>query len=184
MHLDTGSSSCCEGQSQTPSSPKALEKARLRRNQRNSRARKQAYIRDLENRWNECVRLGAQATVEMQREARRVQEENHVLRQLLQSRGMEHEAIQTAVSSMTVKTAPGELDLVSQSNGSAPHTTGSHCPEPRGASFDGAAPRVDPSFPDSDPAQSLNLSDWLEDLCDIKNAFEFEAYTPQNRTGL
>ncbi|KAK8030467.1 hypothetical protein PG990_000201 [Apiospora arundinis] len=115
MHLDTGSSSCCEGQSQTPSSPKALEKARLRRNQRNSRARKQAYIRDLENRWNECVRLGAQATVEMQREARRVQEENRLLRGLLQSRGLKHEDIKTAILSMTEKTAAGELDPMSQS---------------------------------------------------------------------
>jgi hypothetical protein len=35
------------------------QRTRLRRNQRNSRARKQAYVQDLEQRWRKCVELGA-----------------------------------------------------------------------------------------------------------------------------
>ncbi|KAI1466202.1 uncharacterized protein F4812DRAFT_436257 [Daldinia caldariorum] len=73
------------------------ERARLRRNQRNSRARKQAYIQNLEKQWNECLRLGARATIEMQKEAKRVQEENRVLRTLLHNQGLDDAAIQRAI---------------------------------------------------------------------------------------
>ncbi|KAI1653904.1 hypothetical protein F4813DRAFT_373183 [Daldinia decipiens] len=73
------------------------ERARLRRNQRNSRARKQAYIQNLEKQWNECMRLGAQATIEMQKEARRIQEENRVLRTLLHDQGFDDVAIQRVI---------------------------------------------------------------------------------------
>lgn len=70
-----------------------LQRARLRRNQRNSRARKQEYVQDLERRWSECVRLGVQASIEIQREARRIQEENEVLRSFLHEVGISDEAI-------------------------------------------------------------------------------------------
>ncbi|KAI2775691.1 hypothetical protein F4815DRAFT_394027 [Daldinia loculata] len=73
------------------------ERARLRRNQRNSRARKQAYIQNLEKQWNECMRLGAQATIEMQKEARRIQEENRLLRTLLHDQGFDDVAIQRVI---------------------------------------------------------------------------------------
>lgn len=73
------------------------QRARLRRNQRNSRARKQAYTRDLENRWNECVKLGAQATVEMQAVARKVQQENMLLRRILARQGFDQDTIQRAL---------------------------------------------------------------------------------------
>ncbi|KAI8959654.1 hypothetical protein F5Y11DRAFT_350311 [Daldinia sp. FL1419] len=73
------------------------ERARLRRNQRNSRARKQAHIQNLEKQWNDCMRLGAQATVEMQREAQRVQDENKILRSLLHDQGFDDVAIQRAI---------------------------------------------------------------------------------------
>ncbi|KAI1808854.1 hypothetical protein F4811DRAFT_548432 [Daldinia bambusicola] len=73
------------------------ERARLRRNQRNSRARKQAYIQNLEKQWNECLQLGARATIEMQEEAKRVQEENRVLRTLLHNQGLDDAAIQRAI---------------------------------------------------------------------------------------
>lgn len=64
------------------------QRIRQRRNQRNSRARKQAYLEDLERRWSNCVKSGAQATAEMQQAARRVDSENGVLRDLLREVGV------------------------------------------------------------------------------------------------
>lgn len=43
---------------------------------------------DLEARWSRCVQLGAHASANMQREARRVHEENGVLRRLLAEAGV------------------------------------------------------------------------------------------------
>lgn len=63
------------------------ERARLRRNQRNSRARKADYLHDLERRWSQCVRSGAQASEELQTAARHVREENSVLRAMLAEYG-------------------------------------------------------------------------------------------------
>jgi len=73
------------------------QRARLRRNQRNSRARKQAYIQDLEQRWGQCVQLGAQATIEMQQAARRVQDENRLLRMVLRKQGLDDAAVEMAL---------------------------------------------------------------------------------------
>jgi len=69
----------------------------LRRNQRNSRARKQAYIQDLEQRWGKCVQLGAQATVEMQQAARKVQDENRLLRGVIRKLGLDEKALERAL---------------------------------------------------------------------------------------
>ncbi|KAK7955089.1 MFS general substrate transporter [Apiospora saccharicola] len=179
MNPEDAPASCCVGQAETPtSSPRTLEKARLRRNQRNSRARKQAYIRDLENRWNECVRLGAQATVEMQREARRVQEENGLLRQLLHSQGMSHDAVQTAISSMKVQVAAKKA--ASQSE---PNSEGMPCnkaktiiPQRKPSSSDRFTPTR--ATTDPDEVETLDFTEWLNDLCDIKDAFGLEATPP------
>ncbi|KAI0546372.1 hypothetical protein F4679DRAFT_557732 [Xylaria curta] len=147
----------------------ALERARLRRNQRNSRARKQAYIRDLENRWNECVKLGAQATVEMQREARRVQEENTLLRAVLYTQGFNDAAIQNALMSVKQSMAnqgsevqdPPQPGMCKTATGSWP--TSGH---------PSSAPNSGPTtVMDSDLTQSVDLHDWLKDLSDIKDAF-------------
>ena len=45
-------------------------------------------MEDLEQRWSTCVRTGAQASTEMQREARRVDGENVVLRAMLREMGV------------------------------------------------------------------------------------------------
>ncbi|KAI0099358.1 hypothetical protein F4814DRAFT_112171 [Daldinia grandis] len=92
------------------------ERARLRRNQRNSRARKQAYIQNLEKQWNECMRLGAQATIEMQREAQRVQEENRLLRTLLHDQGLDDVAIQRVIDA--AKLTRGSMDQMQNSRDS------------------------------------------------------------------
>jgi len=65
-----------------------MQRIRQRRNQRNSRARKQAYLENLEQRWSDCARTGAQATAEMQQAARRVDSQNGVLRDLLREVGV------------------------------------------------------------------------------------------------
>ncbi|KAI1741271.1 hypothetical protein F4680DRAFT_416254 [Xylaria scruposa] len=147
----------------------ALERARLRRNQRNSRARKQSYIRDLENRWNECVKLGAQATVEMQREARRVQEENTLLRAVLHAQGFDDAAIQNALISAKQSMANQCSEVQDSSHpGMCETVTG---PRPTSGHSTYAPNSGATTVMDSDLTQSVDLHDWLKDLSDIKDAF-------------
>ncbi|TRX93689.1 hypothetical protein FHL15_005365 [Xylaria flabelliformis] len=145
-------------------------RARLRRNQRNSRARKQAYIRDLESRWNECVRLGAQATVEMQREARRVQEENTLLRAVLHVQGFDDAAIQNALTSAKQSMANQGSEIQvrgpSQPKMSKPTTWPWPTSGPPTCGPNSSATTII----DSDLPQSMDLHDWLKDLSDIKDA--------------
>ena len=69
----------------------------MRNNQRNSRARRQAYVKELEGKWANCVQTGARANLEMQQAARRVVAENVLLRQLLNEQGLNDEAIQSRI---------------------------------------------------------------------------------------
>ncbi|KEY70820.1 hypothetical protein S7711_08520 [Stachybotrys chartarum IBT 7711] len=155
-------------QAKPPAEADALERARLRRNQRNSRARKQAYVRSLEDRWSECVRLGAQATVEMQKEARRVQEENQLLRAMLQHQGLDPTAIQSGLDAMRLSMAQRKSDLrVPVPSAQATNSGGPSWPWPSTV--------IDGPAMDFDLDQSLDLHGWLNDLCDIKDAFGAEA---------
>ncbi|KAK3190515.1 hypothetical protein K4F52_003536 [Lecanicillium sp. MT-2017a] len=61
--------------------------ARIRDNQRRSRARRREYLQDLEQRLRLCELQGVEATTEVQAAARRVAEENRNLRQLLNKQG-------------------------------------------------------------------------------------------------
>ncbi|KAI1425612.1 hypothetical protein F5Y12DRAFT_363081 [Xylaria sp. FL1777] len=161
------------------------ERARLRRNQRNSRARKQAYVQELEERWNECVRLGVQATVEMQREARRVQAENRLLRGLLHKQGLDDVAIEEALVVLTgsegnkgqpsvfhhslehpaqTGVAPAALSAQNSFNELQPTAQGL----PDALTFDG---NTVPLGAPADISQELNIDDWFTDLCSIKDAF-------------
>ncbi|GAP90601.1 hypothetical protein SAMD00023353_4800850 [Rosellinia necatrix] len=159
------------------------ERARLRRNQRNSRARKQAYVQDLEQRWNECVRLGAQATVEMQREARRVQEENRLLRTLLHRQGVDDMAIHEAIT-VARQTERNNIPLpASHCSPEPPRATGinaavlrtqntntphPYTPDlPEGLAFVG---NPAPWEAQSNRPQDLDFNHWLTDLCFIKDA--------------
>lgn len=63
--------------------------SRIRENQRRSRARKREYLEGLEDRWKKCQELGVQANVELQKAARRVIEENAILRRILAELGWE-----------------------------------------------------------------------------------------------
>ncbi|QIX00727.1 hypothetical protein AMS68_006244 [Peltaster fructicola] len=84
------------GHREAKSAPRTAdeERARLRRNQQNSRARKRTYVGDLERRWADCVASGAQASTELQQEARRVLLENKRLRTMLHELGIDNTTIQ------------------------------------------------------------------------------------------
>ncbi|KAI0114106.1 hypothetical protein GGR51DRAFT_505505 [Nemania sp. FL0031] len=160
-----------DNQLQATTDPEALERARLRRNQRNSRARKQAYIHDLESRWNECVKLGARATAEMQSEARRVQEENGLLRTILHAQGFDDAAIQNALAS--AKKSATHQGKTAQISAPPPPTAYSAASWP---CLTSEALMCAPEFGvtttvESNLAKPPGLHNWFNDLSDIKDAF-------------
>ncbi|KAB2570208.1 hypothetical protein BFW01_g6039 [Lasiodiplodia theobromae] len=62
--------------------------ARIRDNQRRSRARKKEYLQELESKYRACEQMGVQASAEIQAAAKRVLDENRRLRALLQKMGV------------------------------------------------------------------------------------------------
>ncbi|KAK2590542.1 hypothetical protein QQS21_011775 [Conoideocrella luteorostrata] len=76
----------------TPDAQKA-NLARIRDNQRRSRARRREYLQDLEQRLRACEVQGVEASTEVQTAARRVAEENRLLRELLHKCGATDEYI-------------------------------------------------------------------------------------------
>lgn len=77
--------------------------ARIRDNQRRSRARRREYVQDLEARLRRVELQGVEAAAEIQLAARRVAQENRRLRALLNRRGMGDDAIEGLL-------AGGEVD--------------------------------------------------------------------------
>ncbi|KAI1274423.1 hypothetical protein F5Y07DRAFT_373077 [Xylaria sp. FL0933] len=181
--MNGGKSSASNNKSTTNSED---ERARLRRNQRNSRARKQAYIHDLEQRWNECVRLGAQASVEMQKEARRVQQENRLLRALLHKQGLDDVAIKEALDSLTGNEENSAQSPVFQRSAAYPAQASASLAAPDAQNNNSSESRSGPHGPPEAlslvnnyiPSNSRtniypepNFDEWLTDLCNIKDAF-------------
>ncbi|KAK9325464.1 hypothetical protein V1517DRAFT_314209 [Lipomyces orientalis] len=68
--------------------------ARIRENQRRSRARKREYVADLEEKIRSCQEEGLQLNIQIQRTARRVVEENRKLRELLSKAGFDERAVE------------------------------------------------------------------------------------------
>ncbi|KAI6783408.1 uncharacterized protein J7T54_004435 [Emericellopsis cladophorae] len=62
--------------------------ARIRDNQRRSRARKREYLQELEQRLRTCELQGIEASAEVQMAARRVADENRLLREMLHEQGV------------------------------------------------------------------------------------------------
>ncbi|KAF2459235.1 hypothetical protein BDY21DRAFT_275531, partial [Lineolata rhizophorae] len=62
--------------------------ARIRDNQRRSRARRKEYLQELEGKFRNCQQLGVEASAEIQAAARKVLEENKRLRSLLRQKGL------------------------------------------------------------------------------------------------
>lgn len=67
--------------------------ARVRDNQRRSRARRKEYLTDLESKYRHCEQVGVEASAAIQGAARRVAEENRKLRTLLKRKGVSEEEI-------------------------------------------------------------------------------------------
>ncbi|KAF2494019.1 hypothetical protein BU16DRAFT_62105 [Lophium mytilinum] len=67
--------------------------ARIRDNQRRSRARRKEYLHELETKLRSCEQTGVEASAEIQNAARRVLEENKRLRALLRERGVSESEI-------------------------------------------------------------------------------------------
>ena len=67
--------------------------ARIRDNQRRSRARRKEYIQELEQRLQQFETLGVEATREVQLAGRKVAAENAALRSLLRTRGITDEEV-------------------------------------------------------------------------------------------
>ncbi|MCJ1341649.1 hypothetical protein MMC09_006945 [Bachmanniomyces sp. S44760] len=67
--------------------------ARIRDNQRRSRARRKEYLNELEEKYRKCELLGVEASAEIQAAARRVAEENRRLKTFLHARGISDDEI-------------------------------------------------------------------------------------------
>jgi hypothetical protein len=84
-------------ESQSPAlNPSSL--ARIRENQRRSRATRKAYLQSLETKYQKCVQDGVSASMEIQAAARKVEKENRALRALLRDKGVGEEEIAMAVT--------------------------------------------------------------------------------------
>jgi len=82
--------------------------ARIRDNQRRSRARKKEYLQELESRLRQCELQGIEASSEIQGAARKVAEENKKLRALLSQQGVREDSIEVYLqASSTGDTAMG-----------------------------------------------------------------------------
>jgi hypothetical protein len=91
--------------------------ARIRDNQRRSRARRKEYLQELEQRLRLCELQGIEASAEIQAAARKVAEENKLLRQLLRDNGVGNERINAYLLS-------GASTSAESSSSQAPQPTG------------------------------------------------------------
>jgi hypothetical protein len=120
--------------------------ARIRENQRRSRARRKEYIQELEMRLQRYDRLGVQATTEVQAAARRVAEQNAALRSFLNELGKSDSEIEeylcrssgTESSASPPQTTPPVVPSegivpMHMSNGARPRTEA--VPQPSPAPF-------------------------------------------------
>ncbi|KAF2268845.1 hypothetical protein CC78DRAFT_529818 [Lojkania enalia] len=76
---------------------KAQNLARIRDNQRRSRARRKEYLQELEAKLRNCEQMGIEASAEIQSAARKVLDENRKLRALLRERGVSEAEIATVM---------------------------------------------------------------------------------------
>lgn len=83
------------------SSKEKANLARIRDNQRRSRARRKEYLQELEARLRQCELQGIEASSEIQMAARRVADENKKLRALLAQHGVADDTIETCLQSPT-----------------------------------------------------------------------------------
>ncbi len=78
--------------------PSKANLARIRDNQRRSRARRKEYLQELEGKYRNCELLGVEASTEIQTAARRVADENKRLRALLREKGIDDREVDEFVA--------------------------------------------------------------------------------------
>jgi hypothetical protein len=88
------------------SSKEKANLARIRDNQRRSRARRKEYLQELEARLRQCELQGIEASSEIQMAARRVADENKKLRGLLAQHGIGEDSVETYL-----QTSPADVAL-------------------------------------------------------------------------
>ncbi|KAH8173233.1 hypothetical protein LIA77_07488 [Sarocladium implicatum] len=90
---------------------RAADLARVRENQRRSRARRREYVEDLETRLRQWELQGVEASAEVAMGARRVAEENRQLRELLHAHGVDDRRIAQHVQNVaaTSEAASGTI---------------------------------------------------------------------------
>ncbi|KAH7394911.1 hypothetical protein DE146DRAFT_678726 [Phaeosphaeria sp. MPI-PUGE-AT-0046c] len=81
-------------------SQKAQNLARIRDNQRRSRARRKEYLQEIEAKLRSCEQIGIEASSEIQTAARKVIDENRALRSLLHQRGVSESEIVIALGGL------------------------------------------------------------------------------------
>lgn len=89
----------------SPSQEKA-NLARIRDNQRRSRARRKEYLQELEARLRQCELHGIEASAEIQMAARKVADENRKLRELLSLQGIGEDGVLAYLQSSPAGDAP------------------------------------------------------------------------------
>lgn len=134
--------------------------ARVRDNQRRSRARRQEYLHELEARVRKCQEDGVQANMELQVAARRVVEENRLLHALLQDMGLQQQDVDARLAGLR-----GDVEAAAGGGGAC-----AAAPMPSGGAPAAAPVHVD-ARPEAAAAAELDL-DALEPLLDL----DFNAY--------
>ena len=86
--------------------------ARIRDNQRRSRARRKEYLQELEAKNRECEQAGVQASAEVQQAAKKVLEENRRLRALLRQQGYADAQIDSMPLDLESYTAAGAAQVL------------------------------------------------------------------------
>lgn len=119
----------------------------------------------------------------MQKEARRVQEENRLLRAVLNKQGLSNAAIQHALDDVKLAEANvGQNRDTHRQEGPEPHQLVDHNLLP--PQWPPAMSQAQLLGNQEDRTQSLDMHDWLTDLCNIKDAFGAEVnlngQTPQS----
>jgi hypothetical protein len=137
---------------------KTANLARIRDNQRRSRARRKDYLKELETRYRNCEQIGVSASTELQAAAKGVAEENRRLRDLLRAYGISEVEIDGASGSQG-SAAADMLEAMSAyrqpcgpGDGCAPVTDPSRQLQPAPPQVPAQVPRLPTTYQESIPA--------------------------------
>ncbi|KAM5437030.1 hypothetical protein MferCBS31731_005685 [Microsporum ferrugineum] len=142
--------------------------ARIRDNQRRSRARRKEYIQDLEARIQRYERQGVDVAIEVQAAARKVARQNAMLRSLLNSFGMTDAKIDEYLSCAAENSNPAPVpkEAYGSSGGAS-----SHYAHPCRTSAAGTQPQPEATDRSSIPASTTTLDrQWSDDMTPCEEA--------------